>query len=53
LFDALFAVLNGEVSAAIADPAPTGAARENFAFFEASGRSFDPTAAPGRDGAAG
>ena len=34
LFDTLFAALNREVFAAIADPAPAGPARENFAFFE-------------------
>jgi hypothetical protein len=34
LFDTLFSTLNREVSAAIADPAPTGLARANFAFFE-------------------
>ncbi len=35
LFDALFAHLNGAVFPDIADPAPTGAAMETFAFFEA------------------
>jgi len=35
LFDALFAALNRHVIAPVADPAPRGAARENFAFFEA------------------
>jgi Fic/DOC family len=35
LFDALFSALNREVFAAVADPAHAGAARENFAFFEA------------------
>ncbi len=34
LFDRLFSVLNREVLAVIADPAPAGVARENFAFFE-------------------
>ena len=34
LFDTLFSALNREVFAAIADPAPAGLARENFAFFE-------------------
>ena len=34
LFDALFSVLNREIFAAVADPAPAGVARENFAFFE-------------------
>ncbi len=34
LFDALFSALNGEVFAAWADPGPSGAARENFAFLE-------------------
>ena len=35
LFDALFATLNRNALADIPDPAPTGDARENFAFFEA------------------
>lgn len=35
LFDALFASLNGGALSEIPDPAPTGVARENFAFFEA------------------
>jgi Fic family protein len=34
LFDTLFSALNREVFAAVVDPAPAGAARENFAFFE-------------------
>lgn len=34
LFDTLFSALNRDVFAAIADPAPAGLARENFAFFE-------------------
>ncbi|HEX6018628.1 MAG TPA: Fic family protein [Burkholderiaceae bacterium] len=34
LFDSLFAALNREVFPAVPDPAPTGTARENFAFFE-------------------
>ena len=34
LFDTLFGVLNAEVFPALADPAPGGVARENFAFFE-------------------
>jgi fido (protein-threonine AMPylation protein) len=33
-FDTLFSVLNREVFPAVADPAPAGAARENFGFFE-------------------
>lgn len=35
IFDALFAVLNAETLPEVPDPAPTGTARENFAFFEA------------------
>jgi hypothetical protein len=35
IFDALFVELNRSVLADIADPAPLGVARENFAFFEA------------------
>lgn len=35
IFDALFAALNASALADVADPAPTGIARENFAFFEA------------------
>ena len=35
IFDALFAALNAGAQADIPDPAPTGVARENFAFFEA------------------
>ncbi len=35
LFDALFAQLNRSSLAQLADPAPSGSARENFAFFEA------------------
>ncbi len=35
IFDALFSELNRSVLADVADPAPSGAARENFAFFEA------------------
>ena len=35
IFDTLFAALNRNALADIADPAPTGDARENFAFFEA------------------
>jgi hypothetical protein len=35
MFDALFSELNRYPSAETADPAPTGTARENFAFFEA------------------
>jgi len=34
IFDSLFSVLNHESLEDIADPAPTGTARENFAFFE-------------------
>jgi hypothetical protein len=40
LFDTLFSVLNREVLAAVADPAPAGAARENFAFFESYFSNF-------------
>jgi Fic/DOC family len=40
LFDTLFSVLNREVFAAVADPAPAGAARENFAFFESYFSNF-------------
>jgi hypothetical protein len=35
IFDALFVALNAGALAELADPAPTGTARENFAFFEA------------------
>lgn len=35
IFDALFTALNAATLADIADPAATGTARENFAFFEA------------------
>lgn len=35
IFDALFAALNAGALPDVADPAPTGIARENFAFFEA------------------
>lgn len=35
IFDALFAALNAEALPEVPDPAPTGTARENFAFFEA------------------
>jgi hypothetical protein len=35
IFDALFSVLNATPLPDIPDPAPSGAARENFAFFEA------------------
>jgi hypothetical protein len=35
IFDALFAALNAGPLPDIGDPAPTGTARENFAFFEA------------------
>ncbi|MCK9490219.1 MAG: Fic family protein [Xanthomonadales bacterium] len=35
IFDALFATLNAAVLPDIPDPAPSGRARENFAFFEA------------------
>ena len=35
IFDALFSVLNGSSLPDIPDPAPSGTARENFAFFEA------------------
>lgn len=35
IFDALFAVLNASALPDVPDPAPAGAARENFAFFEA------------------
>jgi hypothetical protein len=35
IFDSLFTVLNQAALENIADPAPTGVARENFAFFEA------------------
>lgn len=35
IFDALFAALNAEVLPEVPDSAPTGTARENFAFFEA------------------
>lgn len=34
LFDSLFAALNRESLPEVADPAPNGTARENFAFFE-------------------
>ncbi len=34
LFDTLFSALNREVFAAVTDPAPSGIARQNFAFFE-------------------
>lgn len=40
IFDALFAALNGEVFAPVPDPAPTGEALENFAFFEAYFSNF-------------
>lgn len=40
IFDTLFAALHREVFAIVADPAPTGAARENFAFFEAYFSNF-------------
>lgn len=40
LFDTLFAALNREVFAITPDPAPTGIARENFAFFEAYFSNF-------------
>jgi len=40
LFDALFAALNREVFADTADPAPSGASRENFAFYEAYFSNF-------------
>ncbi|MCD9026603.1 Fic family protein [Luteimonas sp. BDR2-5] len=35
IFDALFAALNAGALPDVPDPAPTGTARENFAFFEA------------------
>lgn len=35
ILDSLFSVLNRAVLEDVADPAPTGVARENFAFFEA------------------
>jgi len=35
IFDALFSVLNAVPLPEILDPAPSGSARENFAFFEA------------------
>jgi len=40
IFDALFSALNREVFAQVADPAPSGEARENFAFFEAYFSNF-------------
>ena len=40
IFDTLFAALHREVFAIVADAAPTGAARENFAFFEAYFSNF-------------
>lgn len=40
LFDALFAALNREVFATVPDPAPTGEARENFAFYESYFSNF-------------
>jgi hypothetical protein len=40
LFDALFSSLNREVFAVVADPAASGVARENYAFFEAYFSNF-------------